>query len=141
MFGGPKYKIHKMKRALMNRKIESIKLPCDFGGVSLIALPNGNFVYGTEYKVFLLNENFQELESVYTGGYNFCALSHRNEIYVSVQSINCTCRHFIILFDLNLNELKRFGSFGTRYNQLNYPLCLCCHGDYLYICIYNNKLL
>ena len=82
----------------MNGKIETIQLPYN-GGVSLIELENGNLVYGAFGKVFLLNENFQEIKSVSTGGLSFCALNSRNEIYVSV-------KHCIILFDLNLNQLK-----------------------------------
>ena len=121
-----------MKRVLLNGKIETIQLAAD--GVSLIALPNGNLVYGTYGKVFLLNENFQEIKSVSTGGLSFCALNGRNEIYVSVYQSHC-----IISFDLNLNQLKQFGSNGTGNNQLNAPVGLCCHGDYLYICDYGNK--
>ena len=64
----------------MNGKIETIQLAAD--GISLIALPNGNLVYGTCKKVFLLNENFQEIKSVSTRGDSFCALNHINEIYV-----------------------------------------------------------
>ena len=48
VFGGSKR--DKMKRVLMNGKIETIILPAD--GVSLLALPNGNLVYGTSGKVF-----------------------------------------------------------------------------------------
>ena len=49
-----------MKRVLMNGKIETIQLATN--GVSLIPLPNGNLVYSTSGKVFLLNENFQEIK-------------------------------------------------------------------------------
>ena len=63
----------------------------------------------------------------------FCFKS-QNEIYVSDHS-----KHCIILFDLNLNQLKHFGSEGVGSNQLNYPLGLSCHGDYLYICDRDNK--
>ena len=134
VFGGSKrYKINKMKRVLLNGKTETIQLPSNCG-VSLIALPNGNLVYGTFGKVFLLNENFQEIKSVETGGYSFCSLNHRNEIYVLVHQ-----KHCIILFDLNLNQLKKFGSEGEENNQLNYPWDLCCQGDFLYICDHHNK--
>ena len=34
------------------------------------------FVGGTYGKVFLLNENFQEIKRVKTGGYSHCALNH-----------------------------------------------------------------
>ena len=105
-------------------------LPSNYG-LSLIALPNGNLVYGTYLKVFLLNENFLEIKSVETGRYSCCALNHRNEIYVS-------SGHCIILFNSNLNQLKQFGSQGTGNNRLNNPHGLCCHGDYLYICDYGN---
>ena len=117
----------------MNGKIEAIKIPSE-DGVSLIALPNGNIVYGTYQKVFLLNENFQEINSFSTGGWSFCALNHKNEIYASSGQ-----KHCIFLLDLNLNQLKKFGSEGEGNNQLNWPLGLCCHGDYLYICDYYNK--
>ena len=66
MFGG--LSAYKMKRLLLNGKIETIQLPSD-GGISLIALPNGNLVYGTWQKVFLLNENFQEIKSISTDRY------------------------------------------------------------------------
>ena len=122
-----------MIRVLTNVKIEMIQLPSE--GVSLIALPNDYLVYGTFKQVYLLNENFQELISVSTGGFNYCALNHRNEIYVSDQS-----KHCIILFDLNLNKLRHFGSEGEYgNNKLNYPRGLCCHGDFLYICDYLNS--
>ena len=123
---------YKMKRVLLNGKIETIQLPPY--GVSLIALPNGNLVYGTYQKVFILNENFQEIKSVETDGWSFCGLNHRNEIYVSDHS-----KHCIILFDLNLNQLKQFGSEGSENNKLNCPFGLCCHGDYLYVCDGDNK--
>ena len=45
----------------------------------------------------------------------------------------------INLFDLNLNQLKQFGSQGAGNNQLQYPRGLCSHGDYLYICDYDNN--
>ena len=117
----------------MNGNIETIQLATS-GVTSLIALPNGNLVYGTWKEVFLLNENFQEIKSVSTHGLNFCALNHRNEISVSVSDTNC-----IILFDLNLNKLKQFGSEGAGNNQLHRPLGLCCHGDHVYIVDYNNR--
>ena len=104
------------------------------GGLSLIALPNGNLVYGTYKKVFLLNEKFQEIKSVETGGLSWCALSRRNEIYVSDYQSHC-----IISFDLNLNQLKQFGSNGTGNNQLHWPFGLCCHSDYLFVCDWGNK--
>ena len=47
--------------------------------------------------------------------------------------------HSMWPFDLNLNQLKQFGSQGSGNNQLNYPFGFCCHGDYVYICDYNNK--
>ena len=100
MFGGlTTYKMIKIKRILMNGKIETIQLSNE--SISLIALPNGNLVYSTNGKVFLLNENLQEKESISTVRLSFCALNHRNEIYVSERWKNC-----IILFDLNLNEIK-----------------------------------
>ena len=116
----------------MNGNIETIQLSSECG-VSLIALPNGNLVYGTWKKEFLLDENVQEIKSVDTGGLSFCAFNYRNEIYVSVRN------HFIILFDLNLNELKQFGSYGARNNELICPFGVCCHGDYLYTCDEGNK--
>ena len=136
VFGVPsgykRIKMNKLKRVLFNGKIETIQLAAN--GVSLIALPNGNLVYGTDGKVFLLNENFQEIKSVSTGGWSCCALSRRNEIYVSDSVNDC-----IISFDLNLNKLKQFGSNGTGNNQLDQPLGLCCHGDYLFACDRGNK--
>ena len=125
--------MNKMKRVLMNGKIETIQLAGD-GIISLIALPNGNLVNGNNHQVFLLDEKFQEIKRVLTDGYSFCALNHRNEIYASVHQNHC-----IILYDLNLNQLKQFGSNGPGNNQLNGPTGLSCHEDYLYICDYNNK--
>ena len=125
-------KTYKIKRVLMNGKLETIQLAAN--GVSLIALPNGNLVYGTFNSVFLLNENFEQIKRVSTGGSSCCALNHRNEIYVSVDGKNC-----IILLDSNLNQLKKFGSKGARNNQLSNQMGLCCHNDYLYICDYGNK--
>ena len=127
------YKMHKLKRVLFNGKIETIQLPST-GGVSLIPLPNGNLVYGTYQKVFLLNENFQKIKSARTEGYSFCALNSRNELYVSDSGNDC-----IILTDLNLNTLKYFGLKGSGNYQFNYPCGLCCHGDYLFVCDYWNK--
>ena len=80
------------------------------------------------------NDNFKDIKSVSTGGYSSCALNHRNEIYVSVHQ-----KHCIFSFDMNLKKLKQFGSNGMGNNQLNYPLGLCCHGDYFYICDRDNK--
>ena len=42
--------------------------------------------------------------------------------------------HCIIIFDLNLNKLKQFGSQSSGNNQFIYPYGLRCHGDYFYIC-------
>ena len=50
----------------MNGKIETIQIPSYV--LSLIALPDGNIVYGTLNKVFLLNENFQKIKSVSKDG-------------------------------------------------------------------------
>ena len=51
----------------MYGKFKTIQLSYFF--VSMIALPNGNLVYGTTKSVILLNENFQEIKSVSTDGY------------------------------------------------------------------------
>ena len=103
--------------------------------MSLISLPNGNFVCGTDNSVILLNEKLQNIKEVYTGVFgNYCSLNRRNEIYVSVNSEDC-----IYLFDYNLNQLKKFGSYGAGINQLNFPEGLCCHEDYLYICDRDNR--
>ena len=132
MFEGLSY--IKMKETLLNGKFKLIEI---IGHpTSLISLQNGNFVCGTGGSVKLLDENFKEIKSVSTGGYSFCALNHRNEIYVSVYG-----KHCIFLYDLNFNELKQFGSEGDRNHQLKYPFGLCCHGHYLYICdIYNERI-
>ena len=121
-----------MKQTLLNAKFELIEV--DGQPTSLISLPNGNLVCGTTDSVKLLDENLKEIKSVTTGGWGFCAFNRRNEIYVTVDYKNC-----IILFDLNLNQLKQFGSNGVGNNQLNCPFGLCCRGDYLYICDCNNK--
>ena len=128
--------MNKLKRVLLNGKFRAIRIPVN--GVSINALPNGNLVYSTNNQVILLNENFQEVKNVSLGegGDSFCASYHRNEIYVSDYS-----KHCIILFDLNLNELKKFGTKGVGNNQLKGPCGLCCHGDYLYICdSYNERI-
>ena len=54
--------------------------------------------------------------------------------YVSDSSENC-----IMLFDLDLNQLKQYGSRGAGNNRFSFPYGLCCHGDYLYICDRDNK--
>ena len=105
--------------------------------MSLISLPNGNFVCGTDNSVILLNEKLQNIKEFSTwGSYSFCALSHRNEIYVSSYRDNS-----ILVFDLNLNLLKKFNltENGLGYDQRCYPEGLCCHEDYLYICDAKNK--
>ena len=128
------YKYKKMTETLLNGKFELIQV----AGYpeSWISLPNGNLVCCTDDSVILLDEYLKEIKSVSTGGYSCCTLNHRNEIYVSVG-----LKHCIISFDLNLNQLKQFGSNDAGNNQLNYPRGLCCHGDYLYICDYwNNRI-
>ena len=121
-----------MKETLLNWKFELIEVAG--WPTSLICLPNGNLVCGTDDSVKLFDENLKEIKSVSTGGFSFCALSRRNEIYVSVYG-----KHCIISFDLNLNKLKEFGSKGAGNNQLKYPYGLCCHGDYVYICDWGNQ--
>ena len=117
---------------LLNGNFETI--PIEGHPNLLISLPNINFVCGTSRSVILFNEKLQTIKEVSTGlGTTYCALSRRNEIYVSVPQ-----KHCIILFDLNLNQLKQFGSQGARNNQLNWPLGLCCHSDFLYICDSDN---
>ena len=118
-----------MKETILNAKFELIQVAGQ--PTSLISLPNGNLVCDTNEN---LDENFNEIKSVSTGGYSCCASNRRNEIYVSVHQ-----KHCIILFDLNLNKLKQFGSWGAGNNQFNYPRDLCCHGDYVYICDRSNK--
>ena len=102
-----------MKKTLLNWKFELIEVAGR--PTSLISLPNGNLVCGTNDSVKLLDENFKEIKSVSTGGSSYCALNRRNEIYVSVWS-----QHYIISFDLNLNKLNKFGSYGVCNNQLSY---------------------
>ncbi len=133
MFDGlTKYKFNKIKETLLNGKFEIIPLVRQPS--SLIALPNNNFVFGTNFSAMLFNENLEQIKTISTGGYSFCALNHRNQICVSVGD-----KDFIILFDLNLQQLKQFGSRGSGNNQLDYPIGLCCHEDYLYICDYFNQ--
>ena len=121
-----------MKETVLNGKFELIQVAGR--PVSLISLPNGNLVCGTDDSVKLFDENFKEIKSVSTDGWSFCAFNHRNEIYVSVIHEHC-----IISFDLILNKLNQFGSYGLGNNQLNYPHGLCCHGDYVYICDRDNR--
>ena len=70
VFGGlTAYKMNKLERVLMNGKIETIQVAANSFrlircGVSLVALPNGNLVYSNHQKVFLLNENLQEIKTV-----------------------------------------------------------------------------
>ena len=130
--GLTQYRYKKMKETLLNGKFELIEVAEQPS--SLISLPNGYLVCGTTGSVKLLDEYFKEIKSVSTGGWTFCALNRRDEIYVSVGG-----KHCIILFDLNLNKLKQFGSFGAGNNQFNYPRGLCCHGDNLYVCDKWNK--
>ena len=70
-----------MKETLLNWKFELIEVAG--WPTSLICLPNGNLVCGTDDSVKLFDENLKEIKSVSTGGQNFCALNRRNEIYVS----------------------------------------------------------
>ena len=120
-----------MKETLLNGKFELIEVAGR--PVSLISLPKGNLVCGTCDSVRLLDETFKEVS---TGAFSFCDFNHKNEIYVSV-----SLKHCIILFDLNLNQLKRFGSEGTGIDQFNAPAGLSCHGDYLYVCdCINNRI-
>ena len=130
LFQGSKRSL-KIKETLVNGKFEIIQVAGQPN--TLISLPNGNLACGTNNSVKLLDENFKEIKSVSTNGLSFCALNRRDEIYVSVFHSNC-----IILFDLNLNKLKQFGSNGTGNNQFNCPAGLCCHGDYVYICDRHN---
>ena len=125
MFEGlAKYRFKKMKKTLLNGKFELIRL--EMGGVSLIALPNGNLVFGEESSVILLDEYFKEIKKVYVSRLECCALNHRNEIYVS-----CGYEKCIILFDSNLNKIKKFPSEASH--------GLCCQDDYLYICDRDNE--
>ena len=95
MFGG--FPAYKMKRALINGKIETIQVA--FYGKSLTALPNGNRVYGTaNRKVFLLNENFQKIKKFSKGGHSCCAINDRNKIYHKF--LNCHQVKNIVLFHL-----------------------------------------
>ena len=125
-----------MKETLLNGKFELIEVAGE--PASLIGLPNGNLVCGKHDSVKLLDENLKEIKSVSTSGFSFCALNRRNERYVLVWD-----KHCIISFDLNLNKLKQLGSNGVGINnQLNNPLGLCCHADYVYICDhYNERIL
>ena len=130
MFEG--LKRYKMKETLMKGKFELISIKGN--PLSLIALPNGNLVCGTDISVILLNENFHEIKIISTGGLSFCALNRKSEICLSLYKQDC-----IMLFDLNLNKLKEFGSYGSENNQLKCPLGLCCDDNYLYICDRSNK--
>ena len=87
-----------MKRTLLKGKYESIKVAyCD---VSLVALPNGTLVVGTkDNSLILTDENFKDINNVTVGKLEYCALNHRNEIYVS-----CGDQNHIILFDSNLKK-------------------------------------
>ena len=123
---------HKIRHTLLNGKFETIHLA--WQPSSLISLPNGNLVCGTNLSVMLLDANLREIKNIATGGFSFCALNHRNEINVSVHH-----KHCIILFDSNLNRLKAFGLSGSGNNQLYCPFGLCCHDDYVYICDYSNR--
>ena len=132
--GFAEYRYKKMKETFLNGKFELIE---EAGKpVSLFSLPNGDLICGTADSVKLLDENFKETKSVLTGGFSFCALNHRNEIYVSVFG-----KHCFIMFDLNLNQLKQFGSNGAGNDQLKFPCGLCSHNDYLYISDrHNNRI-
>ncbi len=74
--------------------------------MSLVALPNGNLVVGTkDNSLILTDENFEEINNVSVGNLVYCALDHRNEIFVSYGYQN-----HIILFDSNLKKVKQFHS-------------------------------
>ena len=82
MFEGlVQYKYKKIKETLFNAKLELIEVAGR--PTSLISLPNGNLVCGTNNSVKLLDEKLKEIKSVSTGGLSLCALNRRNEICVS----------------------------------------------------------
>ena len=129
-----KFKFDRIKESL-NGNLEFI--PIVEAPISLLVLPNHNLVCSTIRSIILFNDKLQEIKNISTKGKSFCALNRRNGIYVSVRE-----KISFLLFDLNLNQLKQFGSCGScgsGNNQLNYPYGLSCHDDYLYICDCGNK--
>jgi len=61
-------------------------------------LPNDNLGLGSkDNSLILTDENLKEINNVTVGKLEYCALNHRNEIYVS-----CGYQNHIILFDSNL---------------------------------------
>jgi hypothetical protein len=62
--GLTKYKFNKIKETLLNGKFEIIPLVRQPS--SLIALPNNNFVFGTNFSAMLFNEKlFQQVDTVF----------------------------------------------------------------------------
>ena len=99
----------------MNEKFELIQVAGR--PTSIISLPNGNLVYCSLNSVKSVDENFTEIKSFSICGLSFFfALNRRNEIYVSESS-----KHCIISFDLNLNQLKQFGSIGADNRPIRLP--------------------
>ena len=130
--GRSKIKMNEIRATLLNKTFEI--MPFIKNPVSFQILPNGNLLCGTYGSVMQLDENLKKINDIQAAGLCLSALNDRNQIYVSSHS-----KHCIILFDLDLNQLNQFGSYGTENNQLNYPLGLCCKDEKLYICDYNNK--
>lgn len=114
----------KMKKTLLKGIYESIEVAS--GGKSLISLPNGNLVFGTQTSLMILDENFKIMKSVALESIECCALNHRNEIYVSGGHDKV-----INLLDLNLKKVKVFRTEASD--------GLCCNGDFLYTCDQYNK--
>jgi hypothetical protein len=76
-----KLNFNKIKKTLFKGKYKSIKL--EHVGDFLIALANGDLVFGVSFSLMLIEENFKEIRKVTVGNVDSCALNHRNEIYVS----------------------------------------------------------
>ena len=87
----------------------------------------GNVLCVGSNSILVLDANLQIIKSMPFNGQTHCTLNHRNEIYVPAGR----CK--IFLFDLNLKELKQFGSLGKGNDGLFGSLFLHCDDEYLYV--------
>jgi hypothetical protein len=121
------------REKIQNANFESIS---NLKIVSICILPNDQILATTDFSIRVFNGELKEIKVQKVPQWTAigCAISPKNEIYISDYSNSC-----INIYDLNLNKITCFGSNGKDNNQFDGIYRIIWRKTYLYVCDRWNK--
>jgi hypothetical protein len=99
----------------------------------MTCLSNNQIVISAVDFLYLYDQNFKLIKSL-----NFKVAYITSNMVDKIYAIQCSANK-ITLLDLELDEIKSYGSVGSDINQFKNPYGTCFHNNFVYICDSDNK--